>query len=243
MNNELWKSISENVLFLLQFFGIVVAMFIIAYVAEKIIKKRNNDNERIFSTRKIVVIGVFSAIAAILHMLKFSIPFIAPSFYEMDLSEIPVIIGAFAFGPVAGVMIEFCKILLKLLFTGTTTAFVGDLANFVIGCSFVLPASIIYAIGKSKKSAIIGCAVGTTSIGLFGMVFNALYLIPTFARMFFGNTVDVIISMGNAVHSVIDSVWTLALFAVLPFNLLKGLIISVVTILVYKKLSPILKKQ
>ncbi|MCL2052231.1 MAG: ECF transporter S component [Lachnospiraceae bacterium] len=243
MNNELWKSISENVLFLVQFFGIVIAMFIIAYAAEKIIKKRNNDTERVFATRKVVVIGMFSALAAILHIFKFSVPFIAPAFYEMDLSEVPVIIGAFAFGPVAGVMIEFCKILLKLLLTGTSTAFVGDLANFVIGCSYVLPASIIYAFRKSRKRAIIGCVVGTASIGVFGMAFNALYLIPTFAKMFFGNNIDVIIGMGNAVHSVIDSVWTLALFAVLPFNLLKGLIVSVITLLVYKKLSPLLKKQ
>ena len=243
MNNELWKSISENVLFLLQFLGIVVAMFIIAYAAEKILKKRNKDTERVLSTRKVTFIGLLSAIAAILHILKFPVAFIAPPFYEMDLSEIPVIIGAFAYGPVAGVMIEFCKILLKLLISGTTTAFVGDLANFVIGCSYILPAAIIYAYSKSKKSAIFGCVVGTVSIAVFGGVFNWLYLIPTFAKMFFGNDIEMIIGMGTAVNAAIDSVFKMALFSVVPFNLLKGTAISVSAMLVYKKLSPVLKKS
>lgn len=243
MNNELWKAISENVLFLLQFFGIIIAMFLIAYIAEKIIKKRNNDTERILATRKIAVIGIFSAIAAILHILKFSVPFIAPAFYEMDLSEIPVVIGALAYGPVAGVMIEFCKIVLKLLMTGTTTAFVGDLANFVVGCSFVLPASIIYYYRKSKKSAIIGCVTATVTITVFATIFNAVYLIPTFAKMFMGSDINVIIGMGNAVNSAIDSVWSLAILAVAPFNFLKGVITSLIVLLVYKKLSPVLKKQ
>ncbi|MCL2254684.1 MAG: ECF transporter S component [Lachnospiraceae bacterium] len=242
MNKNLWESISDNVFFLLQFFGIIIVMFIIAYAAEKLIKRRNKDKEPILATGKIVIIGIFSAIATILHMLKFSVPFIAPAFYEMDLSEIPVIIGAFAFGPVVGVMIEFCKILLKIIFTGTTTAFVGDLANFVVGCSYVLPASIIYAYRKSKKAAVIGCVIGTATITIFATIFNALYLIPTFAKMFMGNDIGIIIGMGNAVNQAIDSVWTLAFFAVAPFNFIKGTIISLVTLLVYKKLSPILKR-
>jgi riboflavin transporter FmnP len=228
----------------LQFFGIIIAMFIIAYIAEKIIKKRNNDTERVLTTRKIAVIGVFSAIAAILHAyLKFPVVFIAPAFLEMDLAELPVLIAAFAYGPVAGVVIEFCKILLKLILTGTTTAFVGELANFVISCSYILPASIIYAYYKNKKSAIIGCIAGTLCITVFGAAFNALYLIPTFARMFMGNNIDIIIGMGNAINSAIDSVWTLTIFAIVPFNLLKGTLTSLVAILIYKKLSPVLKKR
>ena len=241
MNNELGKAISENVLFLLQFLGIAAAMFLIAYAAEKIIKKRTKDRERILATRKIAVIGVFSAIAAILHIFDFSLPFIAPEFYKMDLSEIPVLIGAFAYGPVTGVMIEFCKILLKLLIKGTTTAFVGDLANFIVGCGYVLPAAVIYAWRKRKSTAVIGCIAGTVSITVFATILNAVYLIPTFAKMFMGNNIEVIIGMGHAVNGAIGSVWTLALYAVAPFNFLKGAVISVVTLLVYKKLSPVLK--
>ena len=139
--NGLLQSIQENMVFLLEFLGIVVLMVLIAYVAEKLDKKRNGEKQRILSTQKIAVIGMFSAVAAILHMLDFPVPF-APEFYKLDFGELPALIGAFAYGPVAGVMIEFCKIVLKLIFKGTSTAFVGDLANFVIGCSFLLPPSM-----------------------------------------------------------------------------------------------------
>jgi riboflavin transporter FmnP len=186
------------------------------------------------------MIGVFAAIAMILHLFDFPVPF-APSFYKLDFSEIPALIGAFAFGPVAGVMIEFCKVLLKLLVKGTTTAFVGDLANFVVGCSFILPASIIYFFKKTKASAIIASIVGTLTMTVFGTTFNAIYLLPAFSKLY-GMPLDAIIGMGTAINSSINSVTTLVVFAVAPLNLIKGGSVSLVTILVYKKLSPILKE-
>ena len=97
------------------------------------------------------MIGVFSAIAAILMVLEFPVPF-APSFYGLDFSELPALIGAFAYGPVAGVMIEFCKILIKLVLKPSSTAFVGELANFSISCMLVLPASVIYLTKKNEKT-------------------------------------------------------------------------------------------
>ncbi|MFR6333362.1 MAG: ECF transporter S component [Eisenbergiella sp.] len=148
--NNLAATFMENLIFVLEFLGLVAAMVIIAYVVEKLEKKKNVVKERTLTTRKIAMIGVFSAIAAVLHVMDFPIPF-APDFYKLDFSELPALIGAFAFGPVAAVMIEFCKIVLKLLFKGTSTAFVGDLANFIIGCTFLLPASIIYLFRKNKK--------------------------------------------------------------------------------------------
>ena len=131
MSNGLWDSVKENVTFVLVSVGIAAALFLIAWFAEKLLKKKNGDTERILTTRKIALIGVFSAFSALLMLFEFPF-FFAPSFYELDFSEIPALIGAFAFGPVSGVMIEFCKILLKLFMKGTSTAFVGDLANFVI---------------------------------------------------------------------------------------------------------------
>ncbi|HBA69786.1 MAG TPA: ECF transporter S component [Lachnospiraceae bacterium] len=238
--NNLMQSVTENFIFVLEFLGIVVLMFAAAYGAEKLAKKKSGDTERILSTRKIAVIGVFSAIAFILMLLEFPVPF-APPFYELDFSEIPVLIGTFAFGPVAGVMIEFCKILLKLVFKGTTTAFVGDLANFVIGCSFVLPAAIIYLNKKTKKMAIAGSAAGTLCMTVFGTAFNAVYLLPKFAQLY-GMPLDAIIAMGTAINPAINSVATLVVFAVAPLNILKGGSVSLVTMLVYKKLSPILKE-
>lgn len=239
--NVLMKAVTENLIFVLEFLGIVVLMFGVAYVAEKWAKKKSGDTERILSTRKIAMIGMFSAIAAVLHIMDFPVPF-APEFYKLDFSEIPVLIGTFAFGPVAGIMTEFCKIFIKLLFKGTSTAFVGDLANFIIGCSFVLPASVIYLRKKSKKTAMIGSIAGTVCMTIFGTAFNAIYLLPKFAQLY-GLPLDTIIGMGTAVNPAIDSVTTLVIFAVAPLNVLKGGAVTLVTLAVYKKLSPILKES
>ncbi|MDE7445870.1 MAG: ECF transporter S component [Lachnospiraceae bacterium] len=240
MNNGLWTSVKDNVVFVLVSVGIAIALFGIAYLSEKLIKKKNNDTERILTTRKMAMIGVFSAVAMVLHIFDFPV-FFAPPFYKLDFSELPALIGAFAFGPVAGIMIEFCKILLKLFVKGTSTAFVGDLANFVIGCSFILPASIIYMFKKTKKNAIAASAVGTMIMTVFGTMFNAIYLLPAFATLY-GMPLDVIVGMGTSINANITDVTTLVLFAVAPMNLLKGCSVSIVTMLVYKKLSPVLKE-
>lgn len=239
--NGLMETVTENLIFVLEFLGIVGLMLAVAYGAEKRTKKKNGDTEKILSTRRIAMIGMFSALAAILHVLDFPIP-IAPEFYKLDFSEIPVLVGTFAFGPVAGVLIEFCKILLKLLFKGTSTAFVGDLANFVIGCSFVLPAAIVYMNKKTKKTALIGAVAGTLCMTVFGTAFNAVYLLPKFSQLF-GLPLDTIIGMGAAINPAIGSVTTFAVFAVAPLNIIKGGSVSLVTMLIYKKLSPILKES
>ncbi len=237
--NELLNSLKENVIFVIQFLAVIAAMFLISYLIEKYLHKKNNDTERILSTRKIAVIGMFSAISAILMILEIPVIF-APGFYKFDFSELPALIGAFAFGPVAGVMIEFVKIIIKLLFKGTSTAFVGELANFLVGCSLILPASVIYLFKKNKKTAIVSCVTGTLIMTIVGTLFNAVYLLPKFAQMF-GMPMEAIIEMGTAVNSHITSVTTLVMFAVAPLNLLKGASVSLITILIYKKLSPILK--
>ena len=238
--NGLVKSVQENVVFFLEFAGIVVLMTAIAYAAEKYIRKKEGVTERSLTTGKITIIGMISAIAAILHMLDFPVPF-APFFYKLDFSELPALIAAFAFGPVAGVMIEFCKILIKLLFKNTSTAFVGDMANFVIGCSFLVPASITYLFRKSKKTAVIGCVIGTLCMTVFGSAFNAVYLIPAFSKLY-GMPLEEIIGIGTRINPAINNTTTLVMYAVAPLNLLKGSVVSLVTVLVYKKLSPVLKK-
>lgn len=239
MNQDLWTAIVENVLFIVQFLGIVAGLFIVAYIVEKINKKKSGDKERILSTRKIAFIGMFSAIAAVLHIFDFPV-FFAPEFYRLDFSELPALVGTFAFGPAAGVMIEFCKIVLKLITKGTSTAFVGDLANFIVGCSFLLPASIIYSFRKSKKSAIIGCIAGTVCITMVGTVLNIVYLIPKFSQLFM--PLDKIIDAGRAINPAISNLNSFALFAVAPMNVIKGSVASLITMLIYKKLSPILKE-
>ena len=236
--NELFVSIAENLIFFLEFLGIVAALILLAYAAERREAKKKEKKEKTLTTRKIAMVGVFSAIATILHVLDFPVPF-APPFYKMDFSELPALIGGFAFGPVAAALIEFCKIILKLLFKGTSTAFVGDLANFLVGCTFLLPASIIYLFRKTKKNAVLGCVVGTFVMTVFGTAFNALYLLPKFAQLY-GMPLEVIIEMGHAINPAINGVTTFVIFAVAPMNLLKGGIVSFVTLLIYKKISPIL---
>lgn len=191
-------------------------------------------------TRTLVEIAMLGAVAAILMYLEFPLPFIAPPFYEIDLSEIPVLIGAFSLGPVAGACIELIKVLLKLLLKGTSTAFVGDIANFFIGCSFIIPAALIYKKHKTKKNALVGMVVGTVFMAVVGCFLNAYVLLPTYS-VAFGMPMDVIIDMGNQVNSHINNVATFVVIAVAPFNLIKGFIVSLITFLLYKHISPILK--
>ena len=236
---NLFGEVAKNAIFVLEFLAVVVVIFIAARMIEKAEKKKTGNTERILSTRKLTMVGMFSAIAAILMIFEFPLPF-APAFYKLDFSEIPVLITAFAFGPVAGVMVEFCKIVLNLLMDSTTTAFVGELANFMVGCSFILPASIIYLHKKNRKSAITGCIVGTICLTVFGTSFNAIYLVPKFAELY-GMPLDAIIGMGTAINPAITDLTTLVMFAVAPLNILKGVSVSVITMLIYKKLSRFMK--
>ena len=148
--NDLGSKVADNMLFVAEFAGLVFVIFLIAYLVEKRIHLKNHDTERILSTRKIALVGLFAAVSAVLMVLEVPVPF-APPFYKIDLSELPILIITFAFGPVAGVMTEFIKILLKLIMKSTSTAFVGELANFSVGCTLILPAGIIYLSRKNEE--------------------------------------------------------------------------------------------
>ena len=239
MKNNLLTSIADNAGFVVMFLLLIAAMFAAAKAAEKFVARKTGDDGSTLTTRKVVIIGLFAAIAAILMIFEIPV-FFAPSFYKIDLSDLPAVIGAFAFGPMTGVLIQFIKILLNLVINGTTTAFVGELANFVVGCSYVLPASIIYLFKKTRKMAMISCLTGTLVIAIVGSSLNAFYLLPAFAALY-GMPVDSLIAMGTAVNPSINNMLTFVLFAVAPLNLLKGGIITGVTVAVYKKLSPIIK--
>lgn len=239
--NGLFSTVSENVGFVLEFLGVIAALFVVALLLEKAAQRKRGVKEPVFGTRKVAMIGMFSAIAMILHIFDFPLPF-APEFYKLDFSELPILIGTFAFGPAAGVMMEFIKILLKLFVKGTSTAFVGDLANFVVGCSFILPASVVYAFRKSRKSAIAACITGTVILTLFGTAFNAVYLLPAFSKLY-GMPLDTILEMGAKINPLVTegSIVSFVAACVAPLNIIKGLSVSIITLLVYKPLSPIIK--
>ena len=191
--------------------------------------------------RTLAQIGMLSAIAIVLMLFEIPLPF-APSFYEIDFSEVPVLVGCFAMGPWAGAMIELIKILLNLAINGTMTAGVGEFANFLIGCAFVIPAGIIYRKMHSRKGAIIGMVSGTLIMTILGCFLNAYLLLPAYSKAF-ELPMDALIGMGTAVNAHINGLLTFVVFAVAPFNLLKGVLVSLIVFLIYKKISPILHQN
>ncbi len=194
---------------------------------------------KVLSARGITVIALLSALATVLMFIEIPLPF-APSFYKIDFSEVPVLIGTFALGPMAGVLIELIKNLLHIVVKGSDSAFVGELANFILGCSLVIPASLIYLRTKTKKSAIAGLVVGTICFVIAGCLLNAYLLLPVYATMYH-MPINALVAMGTAVNPNITSLTGFVFMAVAPFNLLKGVLVSVVTILLYKQVSPIIK--
>lgn len=225
----------DNLGFILVCLAVFAGVFLLALLFERLLVK---NRKRLADTHYVTYTALFSCMAAVLMLLEIPL-FFAPGFYKLDLSELPVMICTFYLGPVAGVICEFIKVVLKLILKGTSTAFVGDFANFAVGCTFVLPASIIYHLKPSRRSALIGLIVGTLVMTVFGSAFNALYLIPKFAKLFHME-LDTIVAMGTAVNRRITSVSTLVLYAVVPFNLLKGVVVSLLTFLLYKRVSPLM---
>ncbi len=199
-----------------------------------------HHNQRSRSIQYIAKVGVLSAMAAVLMWFEFPLAFIAPPFYKLDLSEVPILIGSFAMGPLAGVLMELLKNLLHLLIQGTSTNFVGELANFITGCAFVLPASILYGWKRDRKRALFGMLTGTLSLGAIGGFLNYFFLIPTYSALF-GLPLDAIIGMGTSIHPAITDLSMLVVLAVLPFNLIKGVICSFLTYILYKHVSRFLR--
>ena len=229
---DLWKQILDNLAFVGVSLAIVVGLALLARLAERFLPEKR----KVSPARRVSIIGISAAIAAVLHVLDFPLVLLAPEFYKLDFSELPVLLCGFYLGPSATVVCEGVKILLKLLLKGTSTAFVGDLANFVVGCSLVLPATVFYHLHKSRHSAVIGLAIGTLVMTVFGSAFNAVYLLPKFAQLY-GIPLDTIIAMGSAIHGGVSSVSTFVLLCVAPLNLLKGVVVSVLTMLLYKKVA------
>ena len=205
---------------------------------DAVVKTKGNSGTKV---RMMAQMGMLSAIAVVLMLFEIPLPF-APSFYEIDFSEVPVLIGCFTMGPLAGAIIELLKILLNFAINGTATAGVGEVANFLIGRAFVIPAAVIYKKKRTRTGAIIGMVTGTLFMTFIGCFLNAFVLLPTYAKAF-GMPIDALVGMGTAVNSHITSLTTFVIFAVAPFNLLKGFLVSLIVFLIYKKISPILKAR
>lgn len=188
------------------------------------------------STRELTLCGLMGGLCAALMLFRFPLPFMPP-FMDFDFTGLVEIIGGFVMGPAAAVAIILVKVMIKALTQGTTSAWTGELQNIILSCSYVLPAVLIYERRKTKKMAVIGMAVGTILCAIIA-VFTNLYMIIPFYASFSGLTLDNILQMCSAVNPFISSKLALALFGIIPFNLIKNGTLSILAFIVYKKLSP-----
>ena len=187
------------------------------------------------NVRMLTMTAVLSAIAFVLAFFEFPVP-LSPSFARMDLSDLTALIGAFAYGPVSGVLIELVKNALQLL--TSSTGGIGELANFIMGSSFVVAAGLIYKHHKTKKTAILACLIASVIMGVVATVVNYFILLPVFEAFM---PLDQLIASFGEFMPFIKTKLDVVLFNAFPFNLLKGIGISIVTMLLYKRLTPILK--
>lgn len=229
---KLWTDLQDNLTFVLVCICIIAALSLLSRLSEQYLKSKRS----VSTAKRVTIVGLCAAIATVLHILDFPLVFLAPEFYKLDFSELPVLLCGFYLGPSAAVACEGIKILLKLLLKGTSTAFVGDFANFAVGCSFVLPAVILYHLQKTKKGALLGLLAGTLSLSVFGSAFNAIYLLPKFAQLY-GMPLDTIISMGSAINANVMDISTFVLICVAPLNIVKGVSVSILTLLLYKRIE------
>lgn len=190
-------------------------------------------------SKKMALISIFGALSAVLMYFKFPIPFMPP-FMDFDFCGVPEMIGGFALGPIAALLIIAIKLILKLALMGTTTMFVGELSNFILSCVYVLPAIYIYRRNKSKKGAIYGLVLGTILVSITAIFTNLFIIIPFYGKML-GLQFNVILDMCAAVNPLINSSITLAIFGIIPFNLIKNGVVSIITIILYKKISHLIK--
>lgn len=226
------KQVLDHFAFLLVCAATVAGIGLLSRVAEKALPERR----KVSPARRVTIIGICAAIAMLLHILDVPLLFLAPEFYRLDLSELPILLAGFYLGPSASVACEGVKILLKLLLKGTTTAYVGDFANFVVGCFFVLPATLCYHAHKSRHNAVWGLIVGTVCMTVFAGAFNAFYLLPKFAELY-GLPLEQIIAMGAKLRGGVRDVTTFVMLCVVPLNLTKGVVVSLLTMLLYKRVA------
>lgn len=189
--------------------------------------------KKTMSIQVIARIAVLTALASILFMIE--IPVVA--FYKLDLSNLPVLLGAFAMGPVAGTIILALKSFIGMMHS--TSMYIGELADFIMGAAIVLPAAWIYRRRKSRKTALLGMTVGTVCMIIVAVLVNWLIMIPFYMNAY-GMPMEAVIGMATAVLPFVDTEIELLMFVTAPFNLLKGIVLSALTYVLYKHLSPLL---
>lgn len=193
-------------------------------------------HKKTINIKSLTIIAMLAAISTVLMFLSFSIP-LFPIFLKLDFSEVPALIAAFSLGPFAGVSVVFIKNLINLLFT--SSGGIGEFANFLIGSFFVFSAGLVYQKFKTRKGAILSMTVGTIIMSIVGTVANYYILMPLYTLVM---PIDSIVNMFKSINPYADTMLKIMFMTIAPFNLLKGFIVSLITFLIYKKLSPIIKR-
>lgn len=202
-------------------------------------ENRNARPARKDTTRNLTVAAMLSAVAFILMFVEFPIPMLIPSFVKMDFSDLPALLGAFALGPVYGIVISFMKNLLHIVIKGTSTACVGELCNFMLGAVFSFVAGFIYKRNKSRSSAILGAVLGAAAMALFSVPSNYFITYPAYVQ-FYHMPMEAILGMYQAILPSANSLIKCLVIFNMPFTLVKGLLDAAICMLIYKPLSPIL---
>ena len=191
-----------------------------------------------FNVRYLTKVSMLTAIAVVLIYLEIPLPFFPP-FLKIDLSDLPALLGGFALGPVAAIIIQLLKNVIHFVIKPDGTGGIGNLANFIVGCALVIPAALIYMKKKNLKRAIIGMAVGLVSMVVIGVFANYFILWPLYVNLM-GK--EAILAMAQVANKNISDVGSYVIYAIAPFNALKGAIVCIITGFIYKPLSKILHK-
>ena len=191
------------------------------------------------NVRAIVVTAIMSALAIILQLLEFALPAIIPSFIKLDFSELPALITSFAYGPLWGILVCFVKNIIHVFF-GSSMG-VGEISNFILGAVFVGVAGLIYKKINNKKGALVGCLVGSAAMAVFSIFSNYFVVYPLYVKIL-KMPMDAIIGMYSTILPAADNLWKALIIFNLPFTFIKGLIDSIFCFIIYKRISPILKK-
>lgn len=199
-----------------------------------------NRVEQSWPAQTLAKISVLGVISFVLMFFKTPVWF-APPFLKFDVSDLPSLLGAFAMGPMTGIWVQLVKNLLNVLIEGTVTNGVGEVSNFLVGSVLAYVAGFVYQRNKTFKNALLGLGLGIVAMTTFATLNNYYVMFPLFAKVF-GLELDTIVSMGSKVNKYVVDYKTLMLYAVVPFNLLKGMIVSLATVFVYKRISPVLHR-
>jgi len=195
----------------------------------------NTATKRKMNTKKMVFIAMLGAISTVLMLLEFSVPLVPP-FIKMDFSELPIILGGFIMGPAEGAAIIAIKILLNFVFNGSTTMCVGEVMNFLLSLCYMLPSVLIYHVKRTKKGAILSMLLGTVIVSIASVLMNYFVMFPVYAWAL-KTPISSIVELGAKVNPAVDSLFTMMVFSVFPFNLFKYGLVSLITFLVYKRIA------